>query len=86
MWYCAICLVRTSDQCDCINRLFSASGAFYLTVVITSERLSHLTALSSVLDNYMTTHFLLSIDDFIWSFHAKLGNVQKKFRLNRIFF
>lgn len=39
MWYCAICLVRTPDQCDDINRLFSARGAFYLTAVITSERL-----------------------------------------------
>ena len=58
MWYCAICLVRTPDQCDDINRLFSARGAFYLTAVITSERLSHLTALSSALDNYMTTHFV----------------------------
>ena len=34
MWYCVICLVKTSDQCDGINRLFSARGAFYLTAVI----------------------------------------------------
>jgi hypothetical protein len=26
MWYCAICLVRTPDQCDDINRLFRARG------------------------------------------------------------
>ena len=58
MWYCVIYLVKTPDQCDYINRLFSARGAFYLTVVITSERLSHLTALSSALDSYMTTHFV----------------------------
>lgn len=33
-------------------------GVLYLTPVITSERLSHLTALFSALDNYMTTHFV----------------------------
>ena len=58
MWYCVICLVKTSDQCDGINRLFSARGAFYLTAVITSERLSHLTVTSDALDSYMTTHFV----------------------------
>lgn len=41
-----------------INRLFRARRPLYLTAVITSERLSHLTALSSALDNYMTTHFV----------------------------
>lgn len=64
--------------------VFPREGAFYLTVVITSERLSHLTALSSALDNYMTTHFVHR-----W-FHLELscetGQCAKKFWLNRIFF
>ena len=29
MWYCAICLVRTPDQCDGMNWLFSARGALF---------------------------------------------------------
>lgn len=38
---------------------FSARGdALYLTVVITSGLLSHLTVTSDALDNYMTTHFV----------------------------
>lgn len=64
--------------------VFPREGAFYLTVVITSERLSHLTALSSALDNYMTTHFVHR-----W-FHLEIscetGQCTKKFWLNRIFF
>ena len=58
MWYCAIYLVRTPDQCDGMNWLFSAWGAFYLTAVITSEWLSNQTIPSSAMDNYMTTHFV----------------------------
>ena len=61
---------------------FSArGGVLYLTPVITLERLSHLTALSSALDNYMTTHFVHR-----W-FHLELscetGQCAKKFWLNR---
>lgn len=64
---------------------FSARGdALYLTVVITSGLLSHLTVTSDALDNYMTTHFVHR-----W-FHLELscetGQCAKKFWLNRIFF
>lgn len=52
----------------------------YLAVVIALKLLSHLTVLSSAIDNYMTTHF--SASDFIWDFQAKLGNVWK--RLGRV--
>ena len=48
----------------------------YLAVVIALKLLSHLTVLSSAIDNYMTTHF--SASDFIWDFQAKLGNVLKR--------
>jgi hypothetical protein len=48
----------------------------YLAIVITLKLLSHLTVLSSAMDNYMTTHF--SASDFIWDFQAKLGNMWKR--------
>ena len=43
MWYCAICLVKTPDQCDCINRLFCArgrvlfNGCHYIGAAITPD-------------------------------------------------
>ena len=43
MWYCAICLVKTPDQCDCINRLFRArgrvlfNGCHYIGAAITPD-------------------------------------------------
>ncbi len=58
MWYCVICLIRTPDQCDGMNRLFSARSALYLTAVITSEWLSNHTIPSSAMDTYMTIHFV----------------------------
>ena len=43
MWYCAICLVKTPDQCDCINQLFRArgrvlfNGCHYIGAAITPD-------------------------------------------------
>lgn len=58
MWYGVICLVRTPDQCDGINRLFSARGRSLFNDCHYIEIASQLSIPSSAKDNYMTTHFV----------------------------
>ena len=64
---------------------FSARGdALYLTVIITSGLLSHLTVTSDALDSYMTTHFVHRW--FHLEFSCETGQCAKKVLAESHFF
>lgn len=64
---------------------FSARGdALYLTVIITSGLLSHLTVTSDVLDTHLTTYSVHL--RFLLDFLCRTGQSAKNFRLLRGFF